>query len=109
MPRSFWADGSAMLTIEASRMIISCATAITPRASQRLGSGASDGEADPGVGVLSVMGISLQTNGGLGFQGDGGTVLSLVPDADRFRRFRRAQFTVGCLPVSYVAWPTVGP
>src|ERR1700683_3693662 len=39
MPRARWAEGMAMVTTEASRTIISCATAITASARNRRGSG----------------------------------------------------------------------
>src|SRR3954451_11502132 len=41
MPRSSWACGRAMFTIDASSTIISCAMAMTPSASQRFGSGST--------------------------------------------------------------------
>src|SRR6478752_8221597 len=41
MPRSFAADGRAIFMIDESRTIISCATAMIPRISQRRGSGVS--------------------------------------------------------------------
>src|SRR5690348_13104901 len=102
MWRSFWADGSAMLTIDASRMIISCATAMTPSASQRLGSSASGDVPDPVVDVLSDMGSPAD---GLEFQGKSGTFRSVVPDEDRIRWFVR----VNCTPAGVSpSCPTVG-
>ena len=46
MPRSRCADGSAMFTMEASRMIMSWAMAMTQSARQRLGSGPSGASSD---------------------------------------------------------------
>src|SRR4029078_5674806 len=56
MPRSSCADGSAMFTIDASRMIISWAAARTTSAHHRPGSGSalSDGLSAAGTGSLIV-------------------------------------------------------
>src|SRR5215203_4703415 len=56
MPRSSCADGSAMFTIDASRMIISCAAARTTSAHHLPGSGSvlSDGVSAAGTGSLMV-------------------------------------------------------
>src|SRR5215212_3608306 len=56
MSRSACADGSAMFTIDASRMIISCAAARTTSAHHRPGSGSvlSDGLSAAGRGSLMV-------------------------------------------------------